>query len=175
MAALRALASRGIQGVRVEVLAKELGVTKGSFYHHFAKRQALLDRMVVYWQKVATQEVIEQTNAVASSAEERLRNLAFFVFAEHPDADNIEGAVREWAVSAPEVARIVAEVDEQRIGYVAKLLRDAGVADETAMHRAHLMYRALIGEYTWRRHGGESLSQDALTDMVELLVVKKTS
>ncbi len=170
MAALRAVARGGVQAVRVEVLAKELGVTKGSFYHHFSKRQALLDRMIAYWQRIATQEVIEQTNAGTDDAHERLLNLALFVFAEHPDADNIEGAVREWAASAEGVAKVVAEVDRQRIGYVTELLQAAGVPTEQATHRAHLMYRALIGEYTWRRHGGASLSEEALRDMVALLV-----
>lgn len=170
MAALRALGNSGVQGVRVEVLAKQLGVTKGSFYHHFAKRQALLDGMLTYWQRIATEEVIEQTDADAADAEERLLNLALYVFAEHPDADNVEGAMREWAASAPEVAVVVAQVDAQRISYVAELLRGAEVPVEQAQHRAHLMYRALIGEYTWRRHGGESLSEAALRDMVALLV-----
>ena len=37
-AALKTLARSGIDGVRVELLAKELSVTKGSFYWHFKDR-----------------------------------------------------------------------------------------------------------------------------------------
>lgn len=170
MAALSALGTSGVQGVRVETLAKQLGVTKGSFYHHFAKRQALLDRMVAYWQRIATEQVIEETNASTVDARERLRNLALFVFEAREDFDNIESAIREWAASAPGVAEMVSQVDEQRIGYVAELLRGAGIPADVALSRAHLMYRALIGEYTWRRHGGEPLSKAALLDMVALLL-----
>jgi len=40
------LARSGVEGVRVEVLAKNLGVTKGGFYRRFKDRAALLDAML---------------------------------------------------------------------------------------------------------------------------------
>ena len=48
-AAFDALADGGIDAVRVEPLAKALGITKGSFYWHFADRRALLDAMLDAW------------------------------------------------------------------------------------------------------------------------------
>ncbi len=45
-AAFDALAEGGIDAVRVEPLATALGITKGSFYWHFADRRALLDAML---------------------------------------------------------------------------------------------------------------------------------
>ena len=43
-AALDSLAEHGLAGLAVEPLARQLGVTKGSFYWHFADREALLAR-----------------------------------------------------------------------------------------------------------------------------------
>ena len=40
------IARTGVDGVRVEVLAKNLGVTKGGFYRRFRDRAALLDGML---------------------------------------------------------------------------------------------------------------------------------
>ena len=40
------LARAGVDGVRVEVLAKNLGVTKGGFYRRFRDRAALLEGML---------------------------------------------------------------------------------------------------------------------------------
>ena len=64
----------------------------------------------------------------------------------------------------------MAGVDAQRIAYVAALIVDAGVPERTAQVRSQVMYKALIGEFTWRRHGGPGLSTFALRDMVSLLV-----
>ncbi|MGW4536011.1 TetR/AcrR family transcriptional regulator [Nocardia sp. NPDC004340] len=49
-AGLAALANGGLDAVRVEVLAKTLGVTKGGFYGYFADRDALLDA----WEQQST-------------------------------------------------------------------------------------------------------------------------
>ena len=43
------IARTGVEGVRVEVLAKNLGVTKGGFYRRFRDRAALLDGMLQNW------------------------------------------------------------------------------------------------------------------------------
>ena len=48
-AGLKAIGRSGIGGVRVEVLAKDLGVTKGGFYRRFKDRRALLDAMLETW------------------------------------------------------------------------------------------------------------------------------
>ena len=50
-AARLALLHRGADGVRVEVLARELGVTKGSFYWHFRDRADLLEALLVEWEE----------------------------------------------------------------------------------------------------------------------------
>ena len=44
-AGLEEIARTGVEGVRVEVLAKSLGVTKGGFYRRFRDRAALLEAM----------------------------------------------------------------------------------------------------------------------------------
>ena len=94
LAALRALAEGGVPAVRVEVLARRLGVTKGSFYHHFESRRQLLDRAVEAWEQLATEQVIETVNAGAGTPEERLVALAKVVFPAHEMNDAIEAALR---------------------------------------------------------------------------------
>jgi AcrR family transcriptional regulator len=48
-AALEVLARQGQAKLRVETLARQLGVTKGSFYHHFKNREAFLKALLAYW------------------------------------------------------------------------------------------------------------------------------
>ena len=49
---LRALAAGGPDAVRIEPLARALGVTKGGFYWHFDDRRALLEEMLDTWERV---------------------------------------------------------------------------------------------------------------------------
>ena len=62
-AALEVLASEGIGRVRVEPLAKKLGVTKGSFYWHFDDRPALHAAMLAQWQETQTLGIIAMVEA----------------------------------------------------------------------------------------------------------------
>ena len=48
-AATEVLVDRGIDHVRVDVLATQLGVTRGSFYWHFRDREDLLRRVLEAW------------------------------------------------------------------------------------------------------------------------------
>ena len=69
-----ALAEGGIDAVRVEPLAKALGITKGSFYWHFADRRALIDAMLSQWSEGRIVAIREQT-ARAQRPCPRLRKL----------------------------------------------------------------------------------------------------
>ena len=166
-AALQALGEGGEQAVRVEVLARTLGVTKGSFYHHFRNRRAVLERALVVWEQLATEAVITTVDAASGDARERLAALAVQVFAS-TGQDGIESALREWAATDPAVAEVLDRVDERRLSYVEGLLNDAGVRQ--ARSRSELLYRTLIGEYMWRRSGGPELSAEATDLLVHLLL-----
>src|SRR3954471_23093571 len=78
-AALDALAQGGLSAVAVEPLAKSLGTTKGSFYWHFADRNALLEATLGLWEQRDTDQVlasIDETQDVGN----RLRNLLRLAF-----------------------------------------------------------------------------------------------
>ena len=53
-AAQNRLSEHGIESVRIEVLARDLGVSKGSFYWHFRDRGELLDRLLARWEDAET-------------------------------------------------------------------------------------------------------------------------
>ena len=136
------LAVNGIDGVRVELLAKQLAVTKGSFYWHFRDREALLEGMLSLWRKRATLALIERLDRVEESAEIRLRRLLRVPLEARgaPRAADVELAVRMWGRRDPRAAAALEEVDQLRLHYIMGLLTQCGVSPKEANARAILAY-----------------------------------
>jgi AcrR family transcriptional regulator len=142
--ALSCLGERGIDAVRIEPLAKTLGVTKGSFYWHFADRSALYAAMLAEWERATTVVIIEQVEAQGGTPRARLLDLSYRT----SEADSrLEMAVRAWASVDAIAADAVARVDRRRLDYLEVLLREAGLPARAARARARLSYYALIGSF----------------------------
>ena len=73
--ALETLDNEGIHKVNVEYLARQLKVTKGSFYWHFKNRESLLKEMLNYWTETLTTDVIQRSRQNSKDAKETLLKL----------------------------------------------------------------------------------------------------
>ena len=127
-AALFAWAKSGSRTLSVERLARELGVTKGSFYWHFQDRDALLQAAVEYWRDQGTAQVIADLE-VEPDPRVRLKNLFATVFR---DLDELRVEAALMAASAtghPVIGPIFAEVIAERIGYLKQLYTEMGADD----------------------------------------------
>lgn len=137
----------------VEALARELGVTKGSFYWHFRTRDELVDAALALWEREHTAELIAQvdeTSGVADPAS-RLRHL-FRVIVGHAAVDQVELPL--LALSEDErVAPALQRVTERRIDYVARIYGELGFDGERARDRAVLAYAAYLGHLQLIRTG----------------------
>ena len=143
-AALAALAEHGVDAVRVERLAEALGVTKGSFYWHFADRDALLAAILDAWRDRATNDIITLVESLGGDARARLRTLGLTVF----NADGrLDRQVRAWAANDPMARAAQDAVDRRRVGYVEQLFRELGLTPAEAAARATFIYHALIGQF----------------------------
>jgi AcrR family transcriptional regulator len=173
--AFAALAEGGIDALRVESLAERLGVTKGSFYHHFADRRALHMAMLDEWERAGTDQIIRDVDQASIDPVERVRALAHRTLTTDPTADSIENAIRAWAAIDPTVEAATTRVDDRRIKYTVALLRSTGLTAAIAQRRARLLYRLLIGEYFWRASGAPPITAREIDEVVELLVVESRS
>src|SRR3954469_17632381 len=93
-AGLTELARSGVEGVRVEVLAKNLGVTKGGFYRRFKDRAALLDGILQNWSAGRIAAIVRQTSLDGATARGRLRAIIQL----HSERMNTEGMAVELAI-----------------------------------------------------------------------------
>lgn len=113
---LQALAAGGPAAVRVEVLAKTLGVTKGGFYGHFADRNALLTEMLDAWERASTDEVLARVESEGGDAKAKLRRAGALTFSDA--LLPIDLAIRDWARREPAVAERLRRVDNRRMDYL---------------------------------------------------------
>lgn len=145
-AALDALARGGLAAVAVEPLAKSLGTTKGSFYWHFADRNALIEAALERWEQRDTDLVIaavQQAPDVATRLGSLLR-LAFTAARGDSGAGSVELALQANATD-PLVAATLARVTTRRLAYLTSLFTELGLSRARARDRGLLAYTAFLG------------------------------
>ncbi len=141
------LAHSGVDGVRVEVLAKNLGVTKGGFYRRFKDRAALLEAMLTRWRDGRVAAIEKQTALDGASARERLKAI-ITLYSErmNTEAMAVELAIRQWARTDEAAAAAAAGVDAARLKQVGQLYRATGLPTEAADAQAFLFYCFIFGQ-----------------------------
>ncbi|AWI74559.1 TetR family transcriptional regulator [Parazoarcus communis] len=145
-AAIEVLAEEGIAGLRVEVLAKRLKVTKGSFYWHFQDRRDLLIAILGLWKEGRIRDIIKQTTAVPGKELAQIYHVIDVYSANRSRRGMmIELAVRDWARRDADAAAIVAEVDDVRLRCARDLFLACGVPMEEASSRCMLLYAYVFG------------------------------
>lgn len=140
-AALKALAEGGVSAVRVDALARGLGMTRGSFYWHFKDRDALVVAALEEWERRTT-ETIVQLGLIPDPAE-RLRMLLSQALQE--DAlSRLEPAIVAHA-SDPVVSSVLHRVTERRVEFIAEAYGQLGHPASAARREALIAYAAYMG------------------------------
>ena len=132
---LEVLDRRGTPGLILEEITRELGVSTGSFYWHFASHGEYLRALAEYWAEVTTQAVVDRLAAVEGTPRERLRMLMQEIVQRH--ARRLDLQFRSLAISYPEVRRIVERVDKTRFKLVESLFADLGFRGNDLKVRTH--------------------------------------
>jgi AcrR family transcriptional regulator len=155
-AATAVLVDQGIDHVRVDVLATQLQVTRGSFYWHFRDREDLLRRVLKAWQERATEALTRRLEqAHANSAEDRLRDVISLPHRGRAAARaaRIELTIRAWARRDAMARQAVDEADAQRLAYHAQIFEALGFDAAEARHRAFMLYGLEVAESLLHRQG----------------------
>ena len=138
---LKALAKSGFTSLKAEPLAKAMGVSRGSFYWHFADIAAFHAAVLKHWRDIAAEQIIANVEA-ASGNENPLSVLLRRVFGEKL---TLERAVRTWASVDPAARAAVQAIDQRRLDYVESLLKQSGLSDAVARDRAQILYWTFLG------------------------------
>ncbi|WP_330229123.1 TetR/AcrR family transcriptional regulator [Nocardia sp. NBC_00508] len=139
------LAEDGARALTVERLCADLGLTKGSFYHHFRGMSGYRTDLLEHFETEYTGRYIAEAERVDAPARDKLARLRSVILADHETEHALEIAMRAWAMQDPEVYQLHQRVDQRRVDYVESLLRDVGEYCDESEPLARLLYLALIG------------------------------
>src|SRR5881398_3164768 len=115
---LKTLARSGFTALKADPLAKAMGVSRGSFYWHFADIAAFHAAILARWHEVAAEQIIANVEA-ASKNENPLALLLRRVFGGRL---MLERAVRTWASVDPAARAAVQAIDRRRLSYIEGLM-----------------------------------------------------
>jgi len=167
-AALKALAVDGFTAVKADVLAKTLGVSRGSFYWHFENIDKFHLCVLQRWQEIATDAIILQVEGSAKGTS-RLRLLIYLALT----ADSsLETGIRAWGSSFQQAMPFIQKVDQLRLSYIERLILEAGLDAALARTRAQIIYWTYLGSIFSERHP-EGLLLENLIEQMELLAFRE--
>jgi len=148
------LGENGLDGVRVEPLARSLGVTKGSFYWHFKDRQQLMEALLDRWFSIWDDQMLPDMEEAANPAD-RIWALFESVLGRLTRGQTV--SLRMMSHSDADVARRIDERDAQRLSFLTSQLVEIGFAPDEARVRGQVYQTIMTGEYL--RSGGLPLEE----------------
>lgn len=167
-AAYDALLDGGVDGVKILPLARQLNLSRTSFYWFFRDREELLAALVARWRDKNTGNLIRQTEAYAETIAEATLN----VFDCWLDTDlfdsKFEFAVRSWALQSPDILAEVQAADLQRLAALARMFERFGYTPVNADVRARTLYLVQIGYISMQTREDLALRFQRIPDYVTI-------
>ncbi|MEV4545711.1 TetR/AcrR family transcriptional regulator [Micromonospora echinaurantiaca] len=170
---LRALAAGGPDAVRVEVLAKRLGVTKGGFYGSFADRDALLTAMLDTWERESIDEVIDRVEREGGDPKTRIQRAGVLTFSSERLLP-IDLAIRDWARRDETVAERLRRVDNRRMALLREMIGTFCSDAAEIEARSLLAFCLAIGEHFLAADHGDRSRAKVLARAADLLLDRPT-
>ncbi|MFC3053247.1 TetR/AcrR family transcriptional regulator [Kordiimonas pumila] len=169
--AKNALINEGIAGVRVDRLAKTLGVTRGGFYHNFKNREDLLDQLLNLW--ATNNKFIPDTN-LPSTPEEAVAYLNLmldWLISEESFSPTFDLAIREWARVDTKADKFLSKIDQERLNNLANVFMTIGCEKGEAQTRAKVFYYHQIGYYSMGHHVTQDKNERRLEAPIYLRIL----
>ncbi len=152
----------------MEVLARDLGVSKGSFYWHFRDRSELLDKLLARWEDSEIDWLNAEVTAAAAS-----RWADFIARTADADRMRLEVALHGWARADERVAARVAAIEKRKTRLIADVLREIGFSQSAADSWSELVQLICLGwlDCSTRESQSESNARNLGELLSEFLLV----
>lgn len=147
-AAKRTLIDEGIGGVKIDRLARRLGVTRSGFYRFFNDREEFLDRLIAHWEATCRLLPQEPPRITPEPPVARIERFITHLTEPHGYDFRFDLAVRGWARADKRAAWAIERADRERLEALQLLFETIGYDKKSAEIRAKVTYFTLIGSFT---------------------------
>jgi len=143
--AYKMLTESGVEAVKVMPLAKQLGLTRTSFYWHFKDREALLEAVIRRWEDKNTGNLIARAEAFGESISEAVFNM--FDCWLDPDLFDarLDLSIRNWARNDTALQARLDLADARRHEALKAMFMRFGYSEGQAEVRSMTMLYTQIG------------------------------
>jgi AcrR family transcriptional regulator len=135
--ALELFTQQGEPGVRIEHLARELGIAKAGFYWHFKDREDLLDQLLDFWAHEYTEVITDNTNLRTLEPADRL--LETMQIIHENSLGELDAHFHVWSMKSHSVRRRVRGVMRKRLDYFKSVFIELGFTGDELETRARLL------------------------------------
>jgi AcrR family transcriptional regulator len=143
-AAIKTLIEEGVDAVRVERLATRMGFSRGSFYHHYQDREALLKAVLEHYLQINHQNLVEMLPVLKGTPQDKLWTL--WTATASQEFRDYDWAIRMWGMHDKHVAEVLKKIDVKRMEVMIGLFMEMGFNEDEANIRAALAYHGSLGD-----------------------------
>lgn len=156
----------GEKALVIEKMARDLRISKTSFYNFFGNRVNFLGKIIEFWQQLRTQELIDLSCNI-SSAGSTTYSMMLALFSTEIK-DDFLFYLRQKAQTDANIKLMIDAIESKRIVFAAQQIEKTGTLPEDALEKATLIYVYYLG--WWARQPVGRIVPDEAKKQISLLV-----
>jgi len=158
---LRRFAERGIDGIKVQEICVEGGVSKSSFYHYFGSKKGFIEMLFDHWFQITHGDVSKAVDNIDDPSERFLALKRIIDTNEEVEYCFLQ--MKLYATTNAKAREIIEKAHKVRFNVLFTIFKMAGQSDVMAEDNAKKMILLYYGRVALK-HGYTSSSEDIEID-----------
>ncbi|MFY0652111.1 MAG: TetR/AcrR family transcriptional regulator [Cyclobacteriaceae bacterium] len=147
-------AEKGLEGINVEQMSRQLNCNKASFYWHFNSKEQFFNDMIKHWFNNSVEPIMTTLDAHADP-KKRFESFLRTSFKDKSRKD-LMFYLRKLATDRPKLQELLEDLTRKRLEFTVMLLQDLGYSHSDASIKAKILLNFYIGWYEYNKNKNDS-------------------